>query len=285
MSLTSNLISPADLKSLLGDEKLRVLDCSWYMTGQQINTEQEYLDKHIQGARFFHIDEVCDQQSDLPHMLPTPADFSQSVRRLGVDNDSDVVVYDSAGLFSAARVWWMFRVFGHQKIRVLDGGLPAWIASSGEVYDTNSDPITEFIVGEFEAQLAPQAIVCKSQLQHNCQQPEALVLDARSNDRFLGTAPEPRAGLPSGHMPHSVSMPFTELLENGRLRPVEQLKEILATRGVNESTKVITSCGSGVTAAIITLALAECGYGLQQLYDGSWAEWASSDDTIILNQL
>ena len=264
------------------NEDVQVLDCSWYLPSQQINTKQEFLNKHIAGAQFFHIDEVCDMQSELPHMLPTPAEFSDAVTALGLDNNTDVIVYDSAGLFSAARVWWMFRVFGHQRVRVLDGGLPAWVESGGNVYDSRTDPIDRPMANRFEAKLISEAVVNKSQVQENCLQPQALVLDARSNDRFLGKAPEPREGLPSGHMPHSVSMPFNELLIDGRLRPVEQLRNILAMRGVNNETKVITSCGSGVTAAIITLALAEAGYGLQQLYDGSWTEWASSDDTIIL---
>lgn len=276
--MKSNLCSVSELQRLLDNPTICIIDSSWYMPAQAIDTRSEHLKKHIPGAVFFHIDEVCDLSSDLPHMLPSAEEFSTAVATLGISNEKEVIVYDSAGLFSAARVWWMFKVFGHQKVRVLQGGLPTWVAAGGEV----SDVPVEVAPATYHAQLDANLVVDKAAVIANCESKECVVLDARSNQRFLGTAPEPRPGLSSGHMPESRSLPFDQLLENGQLKTANELRPIFASLGVNEHTKVITSCGSGVTAAIITLALSEAGFGMQRLYDGAWSEWASANDTVVL---
>ena len=284
MSYSDNLCTPFELQQLLKGDNTRVLDCSWYLPSQKINSEQAFREQHIPSARFFHFDLVCDRGSDLPHMLPSSEVFSDEIVKLGIHNDDTIVVYDSAGLFSAARVWWMFRVFGHSEVRVLNGGLPEWIKFGGELsHQVNATDQPIKASGRYSCQLDQDKVFNIDTLKKNCETGEYLVLDARSHERFLGKAPEPRAGLASGHMPRSISLPFNRLLEKGKMRPVDQLQSLFSELGVTENTKLITSCGSGVTAAIITLALAESGLGMQGLYDGSWAEWASADDTTVLD--
>jgi thiosulfate/3-mercaptopyruvate sulfurtransferase len=280
MTEVSQFCSVDQLESLVESGGVKVLDCSWYLPSQSINTENQFKQQHIPGAQFFHIDQICDQNSTLPHMLPGADDFSKAVAALGISNDSHVVVYDSAGLFSAARVWWTFKVFGHQNVQVLDGGLPAW-SEQGGALESNTRAV---IKTDYVATLNSKFVINKHELIENISSKQYRVLDARSKERFLGQAPEPRAGLPSGHMPESVCMSFANLIENGRLKSRQQLRVLFDQVGINQSTKIVTSCGSGVTAAIITLALVECGYGINRLYDGSWSEWASADDTVILNR-
>ena len=288
----TNLCSVNELSDLIelshsakeSQSQLKILDCSWYMPSQQIDTAAAYAEQHICGARFFHIDKICDESSAYQHMLPTPGQFSSAVEALGVCSQSKIVVYDSAGLFSAARVWWMFRAFGHNDIRVLDGGLPAWVEMGQHVEGTTSDKesLGDVANSRFIAKDPSEFVVSLAQMKENSQSGESLVLDARSRGRFLGQLPEPRPGLASGHMPNSISLSYDELISEGRLKDVSALKQIFTNRGITSETPLISSCGSGVTAAIITLALDECGFGLHRLYDGSWSQWASQDDTTIL---
>jgi thiosulfate/3-mercaptopyruvate sulfurtransferase len=280
MTTVSQFCSVEQLKVLIKQGEVKVLDSSWYMPSQLINAENEFNQKHIIGAQFFHIDLICDQKSSLPHMLPSADEFSRAVSDLGISNDSHVVVYDSAGLFSAARVWWTFKVFGHHNVQVLDGGLSAWIEQGGAV--ESSTLVTA--KGNYIATLDKPCVISKHELIENITSKQYCVLDARSKQRFEGEAPEPRAGLPSGHMPESVSVSFASLIDQGRLKPSHQLQTLFEQAGISPSTAIVTSCGSGVTAAIITLALVECGYGMNRLYDGSWSEWASADDTEIVNR-
>ena len=217
------------------------------------------------GALFADIDELSDQQTSLPHMLPDSSQFEVQMRALGLSKNSQVVVYDTHGLFSAARLWWMLKAFGHEDVRVLDGGYPRWKregrpVESGEVTHKR---------GDFRARFTPSLVASLEQLQG-----AELVLDARSAPRFRGEAPEPRPGLPSGHMPNARNLPFDQLIRDDRLRPREELKAMLHELGVQPDRPVITSCGSGVTAAIISLALAEIGHSSNSLYDGSWTEYA-----------
>jgi len=280
MASSENLCSVSELQKRLNDKdsRLRILDSSWYLPSERIDSEAEFDKQHIPSAAFFHIDSICDQQSELPHMLPSAEKFAAAVGKLGISNNSNVVVYDSAGLFSAARVWWMFKVFGHSSVKVLNGGLPAWISNGGALSNT-LEPTLE---AQFDAMLQVDMVKAKSDLMENCRTQAHTVLDARPTARFLGQAPEPRPGLASGHMPHSHSLPISELIENGHLIPADQLQRKFKAIGVDNSSSIITSCGSGVTAAIITLALVDAGLGMHSLYDGSWAEWASSDDTEVL---
>ena len=265
----SNLISARELYE--ARESLHVIDASWYLPNQQRDAKQEYLQQHIEGAHFFDIDLICDLESPLPHMLPSSGVFAQEISRMGISNQDAVVVYDSAGLFSAARLWWMFRVFGHSKVRVLNGGLPAW--TQLELPTSSSKP--EAQESNYNAVLNSQLIATREGLIANCENGAITVLDARPLARFEGQAPEPRPGLPSGHMPHSVSLSFDLLLDQGQLKSTAELEHIFAELGVSKSSNVVTSCGSGVTAAIISLALDEVGYGLKPLYDGAWAEWGT----------
>lgn len=269
----NNLISAEELKDLIADPHVRLLDCSWYLPSAKRSQKQEFYERHILGAQFFDIDEVCDQHSALPHMLPSPDQFAAQVGALGVSNSSLVITYDTHGLFSAARVWWMFKVFGHTNVKVLNGGLPCWVKLGGAIDVGNKTSV----LGDFRACLNPAMVTDKQQVLENIKSREALLVDARSAGRFDGELPEPRPELPSGHILGSRSLPFTELIEDGQLKPQRKLLNAFKNVGVSKQTKVITSCGSGVTAAILTLALAECGFGLQQLYDGAWTEWASSE--------
>lgn len=271
MNRQKNLVSVEQLAALQADLEIVILDGSWYLPAQQRDPRQEFLERHIPGARFFDIDAISDQSSDLPHMIPEPGFFAESVRKLGVSKSSKIVVYDGAGLFSAARVWWLFRLFGHTDVAVLDGGLPAWIKHEFEVTD-NSPEVSP---GNFTANTEPSLVTSVEDMRDNCHNRRYTVLDARPATRYRGEAPEPRPELPSGHMPGSTSLPFTELLDDGSLKPCAELKKILDHAAINPDKPVITSCGSGVTAAVITLALDTCGLGMHKLYDGSWTEWAS----------
>jgi thiosulfate/3-mercaptopyruvate sulfurtransferase len=280
MTEASQFCSVDQLESLIKRDEVKVLDCSWYLPSQSIDSEDQFKQQHIPSAQFFHIDLICEQNTKLPHMLPNSNDFSRAIAKLGISNSSHVVVYDSSGLFSAARVWWTFKVFGHQNVQILAGGLPAW-REQGRALESNINPVSKT---DYVAMLNTEFVISKHELIENISSKQYRVLDARSKERFLGLAPEPRAGLPSGHMPESVCMSFASLIENGRLKSRQQLLTLFDEAGINRSTKIVTSCGSGVTAAIITFALVECGYGINLLYDGSWSEWASADDTVILNR-
>ncbi len=274
------LISPHELANRIGDPNLVVLDGSWYLPTENRDPKHEFQSQHIPGARFFDIDRISDPDSDLPHMLPKPDYFARAVERLGVSNDSQVVVYDGKGLFSAARVWWMFRVFGHKSIVLLSGGLPAWLAGGFPTSDQEPDIAPD----TFDVHFDSSKVVSMQDILNNLETRESVILDARSTGRFTGSDPEPRPELNSGHMPGALSLPFTELIENGKLKPAESLKQVFESRGIVDGQKLITSCGSGVSAAVINLALVICGYGMHRLYDGSWTEWASHADNPIVSE-
>ena len=279
----SPLISCDQLHRLLSqdatDNPVVILDGSWYLPMQNRDGHAEFSQARIPGANYFDINAVSDQATNLPHMLPDANAFGESVGRLGITNQSLVVVYDGAGLFSAARVWWMFRLFGHDRVKVLDGGLPAWIEAGYELDQSKPHrvPATE----QFDAELNDGLVASMEMVRENCDRREYRVLDARPLGRFTGEAPEPRPELPSGHMPGATSLPFTDLLRENRLCPEDELKAKFHQLDIEVDTPVITSCGSGVTAAVITLAMEVCGLGLNRLYDGSWSEWASHGDNPI----
>ena len=272
-----NFISVDDLAASLTNPDLVVLDGSWYLPAQNRSAFEEYKTSHIPGARFFDIDQIADQTTNLPHMLPSENYFSECVEKLGISNTNKVVVYDGVGLFSAARVWWMFKLFGHKNVQVLSGGSPAWNEAG---YETTDEP-PQINPGSFKARLNHAMLASMHDVQKSCSSNYAQILDARPEARFNGEAPEPRHELSSGHMPGAISMPFTELLNQGKMKDVTDLQKIFDEKGVSSDRPIITSCGSGVTAAIITLALDQSGYGVQKLYDGSWTEWASNRDNPI----
>ena len=269
------LVSTDWLDAHLKDPDLRVLDASWYLPDAGRDPRGEYLASHIPGARFFSIDEISDQRSVLPHMAPPPEKFISRMRAMGVGDGHQVVVYDTAGLFSAARGWWTFRLMGKTDIAVLDGGCPKWQAEGRAVEDM--DPV----VKDRHITVQRQAALVKdvTQVAHASKLAEAEIVDARSAARFKGDVAETRPGLRSGHIPGSKNVPYATLLNaDGTMKDAPALRAIFEAAGVDLGKAVITSCGSGISAAILSLALERIGHRNHALYDGSWAEWGMYDD-------
>lgn len=273
--MSDPVVSTAWLAERLDDEAVVVLDGSWHMPSAARDPAAEYAERHIPNAVFFEIDRVSDHASDLPHMLPSPSEFAVAVRRLGVSNGSMVVVYDTVGLFSAARVWWSFRAMGHDAVVVLDGGLPRWIAEGRPIESGWREPAH----GEFKAHPRPDLVRDIEAVRAAPQEPGVQVLDARPAARFRGDVAEPRPGLKSGHMPGAISLPFAGLVEEGSLADSDRLRATMAAAGVDAAKPAIATCGSGISAAVIALALARLGRDDAAVYDGSWAEWGGRDDT------
>jgi thiosulfate/3-mercaptopyruvate sulfurtransferase len=269
------LVSTSWLATHLRDPDLRVLDASWYLPDAGRDAKAEYAAGHIPGARFFDIDDLSDHRSDLPHMAPPPEKFISRMRAMGVGDGHQVVIYDGAGLFSAARVWWTFRLMGKTDVAVLDGGFPKWQAEGREVEDMPPVIRDRHMTVQRQAGLVKDVtqVANASKLGH------AQIIDARGAARFAGTAPEPRAGLRAGHIPGARSVPYTEVLNaDGTMKPLAALRDVFAGAGVDLARPAITSCGSGVTAAVLSLALERLGHKNHALYDGSWAEWGMYDD-------
>jgi thiosulfate/3-mercaptopyruvate sulfurtransferase len=271
------LVSTEWLARHLQAPDLRVVDATWHMPGQGRNARAEYEARHIPGAVFFDIDEIADEASKLPHMLPSPEKFSARMRKLGLGDGNRIVVYDAHGMMSAARVWWSFRVMGHKDVAVLDGGLPKWLAEGRPVEDTPPPPRER----HFSARLNHTLVKDKSAVARNLKNRRFQLLDARSAGRFQGTEAEPWPGRRSGHVPGSRNLPYTELLDptHKTFLPADALAAKLETAGVDLKKPVVTSCGSGVTAAILALGLHLIGHEDVAVYDGSWAEWGLPGDT------
>lgn len=265
------LVSTDWLAQRLGRPGVAVIDASWYLPAMQRDPKAEYADAHIPGAVFFDIDAISDRTTDLPHMLPGEADFAAAMGALGISEDMAIVVYDGAGLFSAPRVWWMLTIFGAREVHVLDGGLPKWTAEGRPLESAQARPA----LAQFRARLDAGALAPFEAVRDALQSRSAQVADARPGARFRGEAPEPRAGAPSGHMPGAVSLPASDLIAGGRLKPPGELLAAVAGAGVDPDAPLITSCGSGVSAAIINLALAVTGKPAPRLFDGSWTEWTA----------
>jgi len=273
------MISTDWLAEHLGSPGLIVMDATWFMPGTPRDARAEHAEQHIPGAVFFDIDEISDHANPLPHMLPDPAEFAVHARRLGVEPDSQVVVYDSQGLFSAPRVWWMFRVMGHDQVAVLDGGLPKWMAEDHPVEQGwPQNPHGEF-KSHFDAGLVRDLASVLGVVESHAEQ----IVDARAAARFFGQAPEPRAGLRSGHMPGALSLPSSQVVTaEGMLAPRAALEALFIEAGVDLDRPVLTSCGSGISAAILSLALARLGRWRTPVYDGSWTEWGGLADTPVV---
>jgi thiosulfate/3-mercaptopyruvate sulfurtransferase len=272
---TDPLVSTAWLQEHLDAPDVRIVDGSWHMPAAKRDPRAEYERVHIPGAVFFDIDEIADETSDLPHMLPSPIKFAARVRKLGLGDGSRIVVYDSSGILPAARVWWEFRAMGHEDVVVLDGGLPKWIAEGR--------PVDDAVVAAQERHFTPryQADIVRSldQIKRNLETGREQVVDARAAGRFTGQDPEPRAGLRGGHIPGSRNIPLSALLApDGTMLPAETLAGVFAAAGVDVARPVATTCGSGITASVVALALARLGRPRAAVYDGSWTEWGGRDD-------
>jgi thiosulfate/3-mercaptopyruvate sulfurtransferase len=268
------LISTDQLAGRLNDKNLVAVDASYPSPGEPNRARAEYLESHIPGAVFFDIDAIRDDSSELPHTLTGPTHFGEAVGALGIGDSDTVVVYDNLGLYSAPRVWWTFRIFGTKEVFVLDGGLPKWKAEGRPLEHgaVQRSPKT------FHADMNVGAVATLSDVRMALADRSAQLVDARSAERFSGKAPEPRPGLRAGHMPGSFNVPSAKVVANGRLAPRAQIEKAFKESGVDLEKPTITTCGSGITAAILSFALESIGKEPKRLYDGSWAEWGARPD-------
>lgn len=272
--MTTPLVTTDWLAEHIDDPNVVLVDASWYMPATNRSGHAEYLKSHLPGAVFFGIDDIADKTTTLPHMLPTPAAFAEAVGKLGIADTDTIVVYDEAGVFAAPRVWWSFRAMGARDVRVLDGGGPKWRAegrptASGEEQPAPRTFVPHYqpaLVQDFDAVLGLTSSKAKT------------IVDARPGDRFRGEAPEPRPGLASGHIPGSLSVPASDVTANGQLKSAAELQALFAKAGVDVTRPIVTSCGSGVTASTVALALAIAGAQDVAVYDGSWTEWGGRAD-------
>lgn len=272
------LVDTLWLAERIGASDLSVVDASFHLPGVGRDAHTEYLQCHLPDAVFFDIDRICDPHTDLPHMLPEAREFATEAAQLGFDDNAHIVVYDVYGMASAPRLWWMLRVFGHERVSVLRGGLPKWHAENGavEAGPVNRPP------GEFHAERRDELVVDIDQVLLGLQEPGVQIVDVRPVGRFAGKSEEPRPGLRRGHMPGATNVPWTDLLESGELRRPGELGRILKDAAVDPERPIVATCGSGVTACVLALSLYELGKEDVAVYDGSWAEWALRDDTPIV---
>ena len=272
------LVSTSWLADRVDDPEVVILDATWFMPGDPREAAKVYATAHIPGAHFFSIDTISDHATDLPHMIAAPSDFAVAARRLGVNAASTVVVYDGEGLFSAARVWWNFRAMSHAATFVLDGGLPRWIAEGRSVETGWRDAAH----GDFKSKPDPRLVRDIDAVRHALAAGDAQIVDARPAGRFTGAVPEPRADLRGGHMPGAVNLPWSAVVENGALLPPDRLGAAFEGLGIDVDEPIITTCGSGITAGVLTLALAVLGRDDVAVYDGSWSEWGARTDTPVV---
>ncbi|NSX54578.1 3-mercaptopyruvate sulfurtransferase [Parasulfitobacter algicola] len=269
------LVSTDWLADHLNDPDLRLLDASWYLPDMNRDAKAEYRDQHIPGARFFDLDDISDNRSDMPHMAPPIEKFMSRLRAMGVGDGHQVVVYDGMGIFSAARVWWLFRLMGKRNVAVLDGGLPKWLAENRQTEDL--PPIIRD--RHMTVQKQNQLIKDVTQVAAAAKLGDYEIVDARSPSRFRGDDPEPRPGLRAGHIPNSKNVHYSELLNaDGTMKNENGIRAAFRNADVNLTKPAITTCGSGITAAILSLAMERIGKTDHALYDGSWAEWGMYPD-------
>lgn len=274
--MSNDIVSTGWLADHLGSPDIVVLDASWHLPSANRDAKAEFNARHIAGAQFFDIDDLSDTGSPLPHMLPSPEKFSSRMRKMGVGDGKRVIVYDTVGLFSAARAWWMFKVFGHDDVAVLDGGLRKWIAEGRAVEDgPAAKPQERHFTARFRGSMVRDMREVAAALRTGAGQ----VADARSGTRFRGEEVEPRPGVRAGHMPGAMNVHYASLLaSDGTLKSPDDIRDAFTSAGIDLSKPVITSCGSGVTAAVLTLGLTLAGVRDHALYDGSWTEWGGAPD-------
>ncbi|HEV7433654.1 MAG TPA: 3-mercaptopyruvate sulfurtransferase [Pseudorhizobium sp.] len=272
------VVSSEWLDRELGAPDLRIVDASFYLPAQQRNAEAEYAAGHIPGAVRFNHDAVADHSSDLPHMVPSPEVFAEAVGRMGISESDRIVIYDGPGIFSAPRGWWLFRIMGAQNVFILDGGLDGWKAE-GRPLETDVPAPAPAL---FNPAFRPEKVIDLDTMKAIVDARSIQVADARSAARFTAAEPEPRQGLRAGHMPGAKNLPSSLFSTNGKLKPMPELRRILEDAGLDLGRPVVTSCGSGITAAIITLALESLGHQDNALYDGSWTEWGGRSDTSVV---
>lgn len=275
--MTEHLVSTQWLADHLDSPDIAIVDASWHLPAAKRDAKAEFLKARIPGAQFFDIDDISDTASPLPHMLPAPEKFASRMRKLGIGDGKKVIAYDAAGLFSAARAWWMFRVFGHDDAAVLDGGLPKWMAENRPLAEGPPHKPQE---RHFTARFQSMMVRDKPDIAIAVRTGAAQIADARSAGRFRGEEPEPRPGVRAGHMPGARNIHYATLLQpDGTMKSPEEIAKVFAAAGIDPARPVITSCGSGVTAAILSLALTMLGTRDHALYDGSWSEWGAAPDT------
>lgn len=276
MSERSRYTVSADwVEKQLGAPEFRIVDASWYLPAQNRNGALEYSEGHVPGAVFFDQDAIADHSTGLPHTIPSPDVFAEAVGKLGIRETDTIVIYDGPGLFTAPRVWWLFRVMGAERVFIMDGGIDGWKKEGRPLETDLPEPATVTFTPSYAAERVTllegmRGIVAEGRMQ---------IADARSPGRFTATDPEPRAGLRGGHMPGARNVPVTTLSENGRLKDLASLRSLFAEAGIDLSRPVVTTCGSGITAAAITFALHSLGHEDNTLFDGSWTEWGSQPDT------
>jgi thiosulfate/3-mercaptopyruvate sulfurtransferase len=275
----SRFVVSADwLQERLGAPDLRILDASFYLPAQKRDADAEYAAGHIPGAIRFDQDKISDHSTNLPHMVPSPDYFAGEAGKLGISETDTIVVYDGPGMFASPRIWWLFRVMGAKNVYVLDGGLDGWKAEGRPLETITPQPK----VMTFTPHFAADRVVSLEAMRDIVTSEAMQIADARSAGRFAATEPEPREGMRSGHMPGARSLPSGVFSSQGKFKSLPELKQTIEDAGIDLSKPVVTSCGSGITAAIITLALESLGHTDNKLYDGSWSEWGSRSDTPIV---
>ena len=278
MDKMTELVETNWLKENLNNPEVKIIDGSWYMPGSGLNATEIFKKKHIPNSIFIDLEEISDQNSDLPHMMPTENNFSKKISSYGIKNDDQLIIYDAHGIFSAARIWFVFKAFGHKKVSILNGGFPAWIDSGGKI----SDQINNLEPTNYQAKLNNSLIVSYKEIFNNLSKNKYQIIDARSPERFSGLAEESRPGMKSGHIPNSKNLYFNDLIDPNTKKFIEkeEIEKLINNQGIDLSKDTVCSCGSGVTACILKFALELLGKNQNiRIYDGSWSDWGTREDS------